>query len=163
MREPKTYQEWLACFDTLSKKSVSEEEIDGLKYGVCPGIESVYIQFFDRVQDTVNAIIKRVTKNCTRRVNECLEEGDFSNIEVILRRYYKELLNCRFYIHISFIEKSDVLLLDKVTISEINRYWQNMKHFFEVLSDETNNADLYDMVYFINRLVIKEKAYYGKL
>lgn len=163
MREPKTYQEWIICFDTLSKKSVTVEEIENLKNGVCPGIESVYTQFFERVQDTVNAMIKRVTKNCTRRVNECLEEGDFSNIEVLLIRSYRELLNCRFYIYIPFIEKSDARLLDKATISEVGRYWQTMKKFFEELLDETNSADIYDMVYFINRLVTKEKANYGKL
>jgi len=163
LREPKTYKEWIECLAILSERTTTTKEIEILKYGSCPGIESVYNQFFERVQETVNIMLNRIIKNCTRCVNECLAEDDYSNIEVILIRFYKELLSCRFYIHISFLENKDVQMLDEATISEIDRYWQTIKKYFADLSDETNSSELYDMVYFINRLVTKEKANYGKL
>lgn len=149
--------------EKLSKQSMTVEEIENLKYGICPGLKSVYTRFFEYVQDTVNAMMKRVVKNCTRCVNECLEEGDFSNVQVILARASLELQKCRFYTHISFLEQSDVLALDRETRAEIIRYWQTMKNFFVNLSDENENTDLFDMVYFINRLLIEEKMNYGEL
>lgn len=39
--ELRTYQQWIGCLDYLSKKKVTDEFIDNLKYGLCPGIEMV--------------------------------------------------------------------------------------------------------------------------
>ena len=47
-----------------------------------------------------------------KTLNEALEDGDFSNIEYILRRNYKELQKCRFFLEISFIPTEYVDITD---------------------------------------------------
>lgn len=157
MTIPNTYQQWISCFEFLSKRTVSDEYIEMLKAGSCPGINNVIAQFLARLQETVNNMLNRSTRSCTKLLNESLEEGDFSNIEVILRRHYKEMMRCRFYLNISFIPDEYVSELDNTTVSEIRRYWKTMKKYFVDLTEETGNSDLYDMVYFIDRLVTKDK------
>lgn len=149
---PKTYQQWLECFDNLSKKAVADSYICSLKEGTCPGIECVMSPFLERAQDTVNRMLNRSARNCTRLINESLEEGDFSNIETILYRNYKEMMRCRFYLNIGFLPKKFVYELDQNTVSEINRYWEELKKLFEDLADETGDPNVYDILYYINRL-----------
>lgn len=154
---PNSYRQWMECFEYLSCKTVTEEYIESLKVGTCPGIDHVINPFLERLGDTVNNMLNRCTKNCTKLLNEYLEDGDFSNLEVVLRRADKDLEKCRFYLNISFIPKTYVDELDKNTASEIKRYWKTMKEFFEEISEEAGSSELYDMVYYMNRLVAKDK------
>lgn len=153
---PKTYQQWMECLAYLSEKSVSDSYICLLKDGICPGIERVMTPFLERVQDTVNVMLNKTTKSCTRMVNELLEEGDFSNIETILYRSYSEMQRCRFYINIAFIPQKFVCELDKKTVSETERYWRELKRFFAELADETGDSNMYDILYYINRMMSKD-------
>lgn len=150
---PKTYQQWLECFENLSKKAVADSYICSLKEGICPGIERVMVPFLERAQDTVNHMMNRTAKGCTRLINESLEEGDFSNMETILYRYYKEMMRCRFYLNIGFLPPQFVHELDQNTVSEINRYWEELKKSFEDLADETGDSNVYDILYYMNRLI----------
>lgn len=154
---PKTYQEWMSCFEFLSNRIPSDKDLSLICEGKCPGIENVQVQFLERMNETVNNMLNRSTKNCTRLLNDSLENGDLSNIETILRRGYKDIQRCRFYRNVSFIPVEYVEELDTKTVSEIDRYWKLMKKFFCDLVDETNNPDLDDMVYYINRLIIRDK------
>lgn len=159
---PKTYQEWMSCFEYLSNRIPSDKDISLIYEGICPGVETVQVQFMERLNETVNNMLNLSTKNCTRLLNEALEEGDLSNIETILRRGYKDIQRCRFYRSVEFIPIEYVKELDSKTVSEINRYWNLMKRFFCDLVDETNNSDLDDMVYYVNRLIVRDKRN-GKL
>lgn len=126
-------------------------------------MDHVNPQFLERLQDTVNHMLNRSAKSCTKLLNESLEEGDLSNVEIVLKRHYKEMMRCRFYLNIPFIPEEYVDKLDKRTVSEIGRYWNTMRTYLIDLTDETGNSDLYDMVYYMNRLVTKDRWNNGKL
>lgn len=150
---PGTYQQWLECFEKLSEKPVADSYICSLKEGTCPGIERVMVPFLERAQDTVNRMLNRSARCCTRLVNEALEDGDFSNMETVLYRNYKEMMRCRFYLNIGFLPQKLLHELDQNTVSEIDRYWEGLKKNFEDLADETGDSNIYDILYYINRLI----------
>ncbi len=156
--EPKTYQQWMECLDYLSKRNVTDEYIEGLRKGVCPGIDKVMIQFLERVQDTVNLMLNRYTKNCTRLLNESLEQHDYSNIEVILYRNYKSMKRCRFYLNIRFIPETYVKELDQRTVSEINRFWNELVAALETMAEESGESNVYDIIYYTNRMIRKDRG-----
>lgn len=155
--ELRTYQQWIDCLDYLSKKKVTDEFIDNLKCGLCPGIEMVMPHFLERVQDTVNQMMNRSTRICTALLNESLEDGDFSNVESNLYRCYRDIKHCRFYLNIKFIPKSFVIELDEKTVSETNRYWKKVHKVLTQLAEETGNEEIYDLLYYINRLIKKDR------
>lgn len=156
--EPKTYQQWMVCFENLSNNLISDEYVSGLRQGSCPGIERVMPQFLDRIQDTVNRMINRYTKSCTASLKGFLEEGDFSNIEIVLYRFFREMKRCRFYLNILFIPEDFVRELDKKTVSEINRYWLGLRRTLEEIADESGNECVYDTICYIKRLMNKDKS-----
>lgn len=155
--ELRTYQQWIGCLDYLSKKKVTDEFIDKLKYGLCPGIEMVMPHFLERVQDTVNQMMDRSTRICTALLNESLEDGDFSNVEANLYRCYRDIKRCRFYLNIKFIPESFVIELDEKTVSETNRYWKEVHKVLTQLAEETGNEEIYDLLYYMNRLIKKDR------
>jgi len=155
--ELRTYQQWIGCLDYLSKKKVTDEFIDNLKYGLCPGIEMVMPHFLERVQDTVNQMMNRSTRICTALLNESLEDGDFSNVESNLYRCYRDIKHCRFYLNIKFIPESFVIELDEKTVSETNRYWKEVHKVLTQLAEETGNEEIYDLLYYMNRLIKKDR------
>lgn len=157
VNELRTYQQWINCLDYLSKKKVTDEFIDNLQYGLCPGIEMVMPQFLERVQNTVNQMMNRSTRTCTILLNESLEDGDFSNMESNLYRCFREIKRCRFYLKINFIPKPDVAELDKKTVSEMNRYWNEVYKILTKLAEETGNEGVYDLLYYLNRLIKKDR------
>ncbi|MZL32933.1 hypothetical protein [Blautia wexlerae] len=136
---------------------MSDEFIENLKNKVCPGIKNVMPQFLERVQATVNKMINKSTKNCTTLLNEALEEGDFSNIESYLYRCHREMKRCRFYLNIQFLPESFTCTLDEKTVSEINRYWKEIRGFLVQLAEESGSEDVYDLLYYVNRLIKKDK------
>lgn len=155
--ELRTYQQWIGCLDYLSKKKVTDEFINNLKYGLCPGIEMVMPHFLERVQDTVNQMMNRSTRTCTALLNESLEDGDFSNVESNLYRCYRDIKHCRFYLNIKFIPESFVIELDEKTVSETNRYWKQVYKVLTQLAEETGNEEIYDLLYYMNRLIKKDR------
>lgn len=158
VNEPKTYQQWMGCLEYLSKKNVSDEFVDSLSKGVCPGIERVMVPFLERVQDTVNEMLNRYTRNCTRSLKESLEECDFSNVETILYRNYKAMERCRFYLNIRFIPETFAGELDRRTVSEINRYWKELRIALERAVEESGDSNVYDIIYYTNRLISKDRC-----
>lgn len=162
MNVPRSYEEWMACLTYLSQNPVSDEFISKLKQGTCPGIEQVMPQFLERIQDTVNQMVRRCTRNCTKRLNEALEEGDFSNLEAVFYRSCKEMKRCRFFLHICFIPNTFVQKLDECTVSEMHRYFAWIKKSLEELADDSGNSDMYDVLYYLNRLINKDR-HNGKL
>ncbi len=149
---PQTYQQWLECFEMLSTGPVSGEYVESLKHGSCPGIEKMTAKFDERLQETVNRMMNRATKHCTRSLNEALEEGDFSYIEVILRRCRREIEHCRFYRELPFLQAEFRDRLDMQVVKETNRYWDRLKGYLAKLIEETESAELYDLLYYIKRL-----------
>lgn len=149
---PQSYQQWLDCFELLSKNNVSAGYIEALEEGSCPGIDHLAAPFEERVQATVNQMLKRYTGMCTRSLNEALEEGDFSEVDVLLRRQRKNMNNCRFYRYIPFLRRGFQEALDAQVSKEIERYWREMKKYLSQLVEETESADLYDIIYYIKRL-----------
>lgn len=157
VNELRTYQQWIGCLEHLSKKKVTDEFIENLQYGLCPGIEMVMPQFLERVQDTVNQMMNRSTRICTALLNESLEDGDFSNVESIMNRCFRDINQCRFYLNIKFIPESFVYELDEKTVSETNRYWKEVNKALTRLAEETGNEDVYDLLYYLNRLIKKDR------
>ena len=155
--ELRTYQQWIGCLEHLSNKKVTDEFVEKLQYGRCPGIETVMPQFLERVQDTVNQMLNRSTRTCTTLLNESLEDGDFSNVESIMYRSFRDIKRCRFYLNIQFIPESFVFELDKKTVSETNRYWKEVNRALTQLAEETGNEDVYDLLYYLNRLIKKDR------
>lgn len=155
--ELKTYQQWIGCLERLSKKKVTDEFIANLQYGLCPGIEMVMPQFLERIQNTVNQMMNRSTRACTALLNESLEDGDFSNVESNLYRCFRDIKRCRFYLNINFIPKSFVHELDEKTVNETNRYWNELHKALTRLAEETGSEEVYDLLYYLNRLIKKDK------
>lgn len=149
---PQNYQQWLDCFELLCKKTVSAGYIEAFEEGSCPGIDHLTASFQERVQATVNQMLKRSTKLCTRYLNQALEEGDFSELDVLLRRQRRNMNNCRFYRHILFLPGGFQEALDAQVSREIERYWSEVKKYLSQLVEETGSADLYDTIYYIKRL-----------
>ena len=155
--ELRTYQQWIGCLEHLSNKKVTDEFVEKLQYGRCPGIETVMPQFLERVQDTVNQMLNRSTRTCTTLLNESLEDGDFSNVESIMYRCFRDIKRCRFYLNIQFIPEAFVCELDEKTVSETNRYWKEVNKALTQLAEETGNEDVYDLLYYLNRLIKKDR------
>lgn len=149
---PKNYEQWLKTFSLLSSTTVSSEYIQELERGSCPGIEKVSSEFQKRLQETTNSMLTRITKKCTSAVNVTLAEGDFENVEVVMRRFRGEMRNCRFYLHIHFLPKKYIQELDDQVTKEIERYWKELKKYLLALVDETEDVRLYDMVYYLKRI-----------
>lgn len=154
--EPKNYQQWMECLEYLSRKPVSDEFVSKLKGGSCPGIESVMPQFLERIQGTVNHMLNRCSKTCTASLSDFLEEGDFSNMEQVLYRSYRDMKRCRFYLNIGFIPQVYVQELDEKTVSEIRRYWRELGRAMEDLAEESGSEYVYDTLYWIRRLINKD-------
>lgn len=149
---PQSYQQWLECFEILGTHPVSKDYMDTLKYGSCPGIENMTAKFHERLLETVNRMMNRATKHCTKRLNEALEDGDFSYIEVIMRRCRRDIDNCRFYRNIPFLQSEFRDELDIQVVKETKRYWDRLKGYLAELIEETESSELYDILYYIKRL-----------
>lgn len=149
---PTNYQEWLGCLEKIAGQNVSFEYIDQMKYGSCPGIQTVEDRFNDRIVETVNKMLSRMTKQCTCRLNEMLEEGDFSETEVVFRRSYKEMEKCRFYREISFLNEDFVVQLDQKVVAEKQRYWKEVYNYLTKIAEETEQSEIYDMLFYLKRL-----------
>lgn len=150
---PQTYDQWLSFFSVLNKTSVPSEYICSLNRGICPGIEQVSAEFHKRIQDTVNLMLKRITKQCSNAINTFLEEGDFDNFEVIVRRYRRELGKCRFYLYINFLAHDFVQELDSQVTKEIQRYWFEWYRYLTEVIEETEKSEIYDMVYYLKKII----------
>lgn len=149
---PQNYAQWLKVFSVLSSTAVSFDSICKLKQGTCPGLNNVTSEFYKRLQETTNCMLKRITKRCTYAINTLLEEGDFENFEVIIRRYRCEMQNCRFYLYINFLRPDYVQELDTQVVKEIARYWKELYDYLMALVEETDDSKLYDMVYHLKRI-----------
>ena len=149
---PKSYEQWLKTFAILSSTAVREQDIIVLQNGVCPGIEKVSYEFQKRMQETTKSMLTRITRKCTSSINNSLQEGDFENIDVLIRRFYSEMKGCRFYLYINFLPREFIQELDRQVTREIDRYWNELKKYLETLADETNDARLYDMIYYLKRI-----------
>lgn len=150
---PQTYEQWLKLFSILSSTTVSIDNIYNLNQGRCPGVEQVAPEFHKRVQDTVNRMLKRMTKQCTGAINTVLEEGDFVNFDVIIRRYRREMKKCRFYLYINFLQSEYVQELDDQVTKETQRYWKELYRYLMTVVEETENSEIYDMVYCLKKIV----------
>lgn len=149
---PQNYEQWLNAFTILSSASVSADSISELSQGSCPGIERVTYEFQDRLQDTTNKMLTRVTKRCTSAINYSLEEGELENVEVIMRRYLGEMKKCRFYLYINFLSKEFLQELDKQVTKEIERYWRELRGYLTKIVDETEDSRIYDIIYHLKRI-----------
>lgn len=162
LKKPKTYQQWIGCLEYLKEKNVSDEFLDSLRGAVCPGVENVMESFLERIQKTVNVMLNRCTRNCTRLLKDSMEEHDFSNVEVMLYRNYRAMQKCRFYLNISFIPEKFVEELDRRTVTEIKRYWRELRIALEESAEESGDSSIYDIIYYMNKLMNKE-GYNGEL
>ena len=149
---PKNYEQWLRIFSVLSSTTVPTDNISELKNGICPGIEKVTFDFQKRLQETTNNMLTRITKKWTSAINVTLEEGDFENIEVVMRRFRGEMKNCRFYLYINFLSNDYIQELDKQVTCEIDRYWRELTAYLLSLVEETEDSRLYDMIYYLKRI-----------
>lgn len=149
---PQNYEQWLEIFTLLGSTPVSMEKINDLQYASCPGVERVYLEFCKKLQDTVNEMLKRITRKCTSAVNLALNEGQFDDFEIIVRRCQREMKTCRFYNQITFLEHDYIEELDRQVVSEMKRYWKEMRKYLMDLLDESDNTGLYDMVYYLKRI-----------
>lgn len=154
---PINYQDWLQCFETLSTGRVTYEYIMGFRAGRCPGIETVENKFQTHVVETVNNMFSRITRQCTKQVNGILEERDFSETEILFKRISKEMEKCRFYMEIPFLSNEFVKQLDKQFQSEKKRYWNELYCFLMEAADETEQSDMYDMLFYLKRINSKER------
>ena len=154
---PATYREWMVCFTFLRSRPVTDDFLDRLEQGSCPGVEQVMAGFLDRLQDTVNSMLQRAVTRCTRSLNTCLEEGDLSNLELLLGRSHREMLRCRFYLRIRFLPPDFVRELDRQTLSETGRFWTELRGALADMAEETGNSDIYDILYYVDRLIKKDR------
>ena len=154
---PATYREWMVCFVYMRSRPVTDAFLDRLGQGSCPGVEQVMTGFLERLQDTVNSMLQRAVTHCTRSLNTCLEEGDYSNLETILGRSRREMQRCRFYREISFLPRDFVRELDRQTLSEMNRFWSELQKALTGMAEETGSSDLYDILYYVDRLIKKDR------
>ena len=113
--------------------------------------------FLDRLQDTVNSMLQRAVTRCTRSLNTCLEEGDLSNLELLLGRSHREMQRCRFYLRIRFLPPDFVRELDRQTLSETGRFWAELRGALADMAEETGNSDIYDILYYVDRLIKKDR------
>lgn len=154
---PATYREWMVCFTFLRSRPVTDDFLDRLEQGSCPGVEQVMAGFLDRLQDTVNSMLQRAVTRCTRSLNTCLEEGDLSNLELLLGRSHREMQRCRFYLRIRFLPPDFVRELDRQTLSETGRFWTELRGALADMAEETGNSDIYDILYYVDRLIKKDR------
>ena len=154
---PVTYREWMVCFVYMRSRPVTDAFLDRLGQGSCPGVEQVMTGFLERLQDTVNSMLQRAVTHCTRSLNTCLEEGDYSNLETILGRSRREMQRCRFYLRIRFLPPDFVRELDRQTLSETGRFWTELRGALADMAEETGNSDIYDILYYVDRLIKKDR------
>lgn len=149
---PETYGDWLKCFEILASGSVSQHFLDMIECGICPEYEHLEERFLERLQYTVKEMLTRSVKRCNKNLNELLEDGDFSSMEVFLRRSYTEMDRCRFYRKITFLKGEFLNELDLQVVAEKTRYWSELKQYLTDIAEESGNSELYDTVYYMKRL-----------
>lgn len=149
---PQNYEQWLKTFGILSSTTVPADNISELSYGVCPGIEKVTFEFQERLQETTNLMLTRITKRCTCALNDSLEEGEFENFDVIMKRYRGEMKKCRFYLYINFLSEDYLQELDNQVTKEIERYWKELKGYLTEIVEETEDSRIYDIIYYLKRI-----------
>lgn len=126
------------------------EELSG---STCSGFETVSGKFCNRMTEAVNSMLRQHTKNATKEINRCLEEGDYTLLEIIVKRSISEMSRCFFFNNISFLPSDYRLALNRELIREMNRYWSEVLGFLQRIVEESDSRELSDEVYYLKRRI----------
>lgn len=160
LRQPPTdYREWLEVFRILEKRSLHSEEWEMLSRGTIYGFDRVQEQFLEKLEHVINEMLKRATKRCTKALIISLEDGDYSSLQMILRRGKRELDECRFSRELTFLPREIAEDLDRQVLETIRNYWQEWIKNMKEAAMESEQRDVFDMLYYLRRL----EREYGKL
>lgn len=151
MEIPCNYSDWIKCLHILSCDKVSDEDINILTQGTFPGFASVSTKFCNRMTETVKAIFSQQVKYTTKQINRSLEEGDFSLLEIIVKRSMLEMNKCFFFNELVFLPVEYCYALENEVTREMARYWDEVLDFLQSVVEESHNRELSDEVYYLKR------------
>ena len=150
---PHTYSDWLKCLHKLSCEKLPDGYLEGLSGSTCSGFETVSSKFCNRMTEAVNSMFTQHAKYATKEINHCLEEGDYTLLEIIVKRSMSEMNRCFFFNNVTFLPSDYRFALSKELFREMNRYWSEVLSFLQKIVEESHSQELLDEVYYLKRRI----------
>ena len=149
---PKTYADWLNCFDVLSHKTVSKGELQLLCMGECitSGESIEYLE--TQLIKTINIMIRRYIHSFNKELELHMMYNEYDNIYQLFINLSKRFNDCMFFVHLDFMSVDFRNELRDSVIRETNKFWQSMINTMYSHCIEQNSSHLEDELYMIKRI-----------
>ena len=149
---PKTYVDWLDCFEVLSHKNVSKSELQLLSMGECVASEES-IEFLEtQMIKTINIMIRRYIQSINKELELHMMYNEYDNIYQLFINLANKFNGCMFFLQLDFMSVKFRKELRSSIIHETKKFWQLMINTMYSQCIEQNNLFLEDELYMIKRI-----------
>ncbi len=149
---PKTYADWLDCFEVLCKRNVTRTELQLLREGTCTASAGSVEYLEKQLVKTINAMIKRYIHAFNKELEMRGMYNDYDNLYQLFVTLANRLSGCLFFTELDFMS---VAFRDELRVSvvgETKRFWKMMTDSIYSQCIDLNSTTLEDELYMIKRI-----------
>ncbi len=149
---PKTYSDWLDCFEVLCRKNVSNKELQLLSMGECVASAET-VEFLEtQLIKTINIMIRRYIQSFNKELELHMMYNEYDNIYQLFIKLANQFNGCMFFLNLDFMSVKFRKELRSSIIQETKKFWQLMLNTMYSQCIEQNNSFLEDELYMIKRI-----------
>ena len=149
---PSDYLHWLDCFELISTRRLSSEDIEKLKKGTCSDHRSSIDYLENELVKAINKMLLLCINDFKREINLYYSFGDNDSIYAAYRRLANRFEDCLFFNELTFLSEQFRKQLNASVCSEIDRFWDSYTQALYNQCIESNSRVLEDQLYYIRKL-----------
>lgn len=149
---PKTYQQWLACFDQLQAHPGDRQMLETLARGEYLGQPAE--SFLVRLSETVGTVLTSLCRRFLRQLDEALADGEPDMVVLLASRLRKNISRCFFYRDLPFLSRAYIEELDRGFGEQLTFFWTNFLRELRRTARESMNPELEELVMEMKRIKI---------
>lgn len=149
---PRSYYEWLKCFDALSSRTVGADEFSLLMQGECVDADRSIEYLEEQLVRTINAMIQRYIHMFNREIDMYASQGDYDGLYLSFCKLAGKFRHCLFFRSLEFMSTDFREELSRSVESELSAFWQRVIRSLYLQCMEQNDFQMEDQIYMIRRI-----------
>lgn len=150
---PSTYQDWLDCFARMRELPLSGNgDFEVLALGSFSGTGAMQAALERQMVYTINAVLNKSVKRFVRDLNECIAFNELAQVDVLFKRFKKDISKTMFFLNLSFLSGEFKDELYASITGQMTGFWDDTVGFLRQQAMDYSNSDLEDALFLIRRI-----------
>lgn len=149
---PKTYSDWVDCFDKFKTGSMPDDEfVNVVSNGSCLEYLGIKHYLHPKIEEVVNVIINTAIYELRSDLNKFTQGNEISGMNVLFKRFEKRVSKSLFFMNIKFLDVEFKNDLKNEIEKQVYDFWNSLLKVI-IRNAGSNNILFEEEIFLIKRI-----------